>query len=110
MGRAGLIGPAEPRNLRRVPCRSLQGNIMNQLSHQTRDTIEALQHCHVTCHTMAMTHCLEMGGEHARPQHLRLMLDCAAFCAFTADALGRKSQFHSRFATLCADVCETCGE
>jgi hypothetical protein len=83
---------------------------MNQLSHQIRDAIEALQHCHVTCHTMAMTHCLEMGGAHARPQHLRLMLDCAAFCAFTADALGRKSQFHSRFAALCADVCETCGE
>jgi hypothetical protein len=38
------------------------------------------------------------------------MLDCAAICAFTADALGRKSQFHSRFAALCADVCETCAE
>jgi hypothetical protein len=83
---------------------------MNQLSQQTRATIEALQQCHATCHSMAMIHCLEMGGEHARPQHLRLMLDCAALCAFTADALGRKSQFHSRFAALCADVCETCAE
>jgi len=81
---------------------------MNQLSHQTRSAIEALQHCHATCHSMAMTHCLEMGGEHARPQHLRLMQDCAEICAFTADALGRKSQFHTRFAALCADVCETC--
>lgn len=83
---------------------------MNQLSQQTQAAIEALQHCHATCHSMAMTHCLEMGGEHARPQHLRLMLDCAAICAFTADALGRKSQFHGRFAALCADVCETCAE
>jgi hypothetical protein len=81
---------------------------MNQLSQLTRDGIEALQHCHATCHSMAMTHCLEMGGEHARPQHLRLMLDCAGFCAFTADALGRKSQFHTRFVALCAEVCETC--
>ena len=81
---------------------------MNQLSQQIRDTIQALQHCHATCSSMAMTHCLEMGGEHARPQHLRLMLDCAALCAFTADALGRKSQFHNRFAQLCAEVCETC--
>lgn len=81
---------------------------MNQLSRQVRDTIQALQHCHATCQSMAMTHCLEMGGEHARPQHLRLMLDCAAFCAFTADALGRKSQFHNRFAQLCAEVCDTC--
>ncbi len=81
---------------------------MKHLSQQTVDAITALQHCHATCSSMAMTHCLEMGGEHARPQHLRLMLDCAAFCAFTADALGRKSQFHTGFAALCAEVCETC--
>ena len=83
---------------------------MNQLSRQVHDEILALQHCHLTCSSMAMTHCLEMGGEHARPQHLRLMLDCAEFCAFTADALGRKSQFHNRFAALCADICETCAK
>jgi hypothetical protein len=81
---------------------------MNQLSQQVRETIQALQHCHTTCLSMAMIHCLEMGGEHARPQHLRLMLDCAGFCAFTADALARKSQFHNRLAELCAEVCETC--
>jgi hypothetical protein len=81
---------------------------MNQLSQQVRDTIRTLQHCHATCLSMAITHCLEIGGEHARPQHLRLMLDCADICAFTADALGRKSQFHNRLAELCAEVCETC--
>ena len=81
---------------------------MNQLSQKVRDTIQALQHCHATCLSMAMTHCLETGGEHARPQHLRLMLDCAQLCALTADALGRKSQFHNRLAQLCAEVCETC--
>jgi hypothetical protein len=81
---------------------------MNQLSQKVRETIQALQQCHAICQSMAMTHCLEMGGEHARPQHLRLMLDCAGLCAFTADALGRKSQFHNRLAQLCAEVCETC--
>src|SRR6185312_11052493 len=85
-------------------------NCMNQLSQRTRAAIQALQQCHTVCHSMAMTHCLEMGGEHARPQHLRLMLDCAGTCAFTADALGRKSQFQAHFAALCAQVCETCGE
>ena len=83
---------------------------MNQLSRQVHETILALQHCHLTCSSMAMIHCLEMGGKHARPQHMRLMLDCAEFCAFTADALGRKSQFHNRFAALCAEVCETCAK
>ena len=83
---------------------------MNNLSRQTRDAIKALQHCHFTCSSMAMTHCLELGGAHARPQHLRLMLDCAGFCAFTVEALGRKSQFHTRFASLCAQVCDTCAK
>ena len=81
---------------------------MNQLSQQTRAAIKTLQQCHTLCHSMAMIHCLEMGGEHARPQHLRLMLDCAGICAFTADALGRKSQFQTRIAALCAEVCESC--
>jgi hypothetical protein len=81
---------------------------MRQLSSQVADTIKSLQQCHAICSSMAFTHCLELGGEHARPQHLRLMMDCAALCAFTADALGRKSQFHSQFAALCAEVCETC--
>jgi hypothetical protein len=81
---------------------------MRHLSNQIAETIRSLQNCHAVCSSMAFTHCLEMGGEHARPQHLRLMMDCAALCAFTADALGRKSQFHNRFAALCAEVCETC--
>jgi len=81
---------------------------MSNLSSKVAEAIKSLQHCHATCSSMALTHCLEMGGEHSRPQHLRLMMDCAALCAFTADALGRKSQFHNRFAALCADVCETC--
>ena len=26
---------------------------------------------------VAMNHCLEMGGRHAEPQHMKIMLDCA---------------------------------
>jgi hypothetical protein len=83
---------------------------MNAFSRQTQEAIAALHNCHLACHSMAMVHCLEMGGEHARPQHLRLMLDCAGICAFTADALGRKSQFYAPFAQLCAEVCQTCAD
>jgi hypothetical protein len=83
---------------------------MNNFSQQIRDTMAALQHCHNTCLSMAMTHCLEIGGEHSRPQHLRLMLDCAALCAATEDFLARKSQFHNRICALCAEVAQTCAE
>jgi len=66
---------------------------MGHLSSQINAAIQSLQHCHAICSSMALTHCLEMGGAHARPQHLRLMLDCAALCAFTADALGARASF-----------------
>ncbi len=65
---------------------------MNAFSRQTQEAIAALHNCHIACLSMASVHCLQMGGEHTKPQHLRLM-DCAEFCAFTADALSRKSQF-----------------
>lgn len=89
-----------------MPARS---SCMHPFSGQIEDCMRKLQHCHKTCLGMAMTHCLEMGGEHARPQHIRLMLDCAQICAATADFLARKSQFHTRLCALCADICDTCG-
>jgi hypothetical protein len=81
---------------------------MQSFSDQIRHCMRALAHCHTTCLSIAMTHCLEIGGAYGRPQHLRLMLDCAAICALTGDLLAHKSQFHNRMCALCAEVCETC--
>lgn len=83
---------------------------MNQLSQQTQQALQSLAHCSSTCQSMALVHCLEMGGEHARPQHLRLMLDCSEICATTATFLAHKSQFHAQLCALCVDICETCAE
>jgi hypothetical protein len=85
-----------------------QEDTLHAYSSEIEDAVAKLLHCHRTCLGMAMTHCVEMGGEHARPQHLRLMLDCAQVCATTADFLLRKSQFHTQVAALCADICDTC--
>lgn len=83
---------------------------MSVPSSQSEDCIRHLLRCHRLCLGAAMMHCLEVGGDHAKPQHLRLMLDCADFCMTTADALARKSQFHTRLCDLCADICETCAK
>lgn len=83
---------------------------MHQLDSKAHEALEALAHCSLTCHSMALVHCLELGGEHARPQHVRLMLDCAKICATTAELLAHKSQFHTQIAALCVEICETCGE
>ena len=50
---------------------------MHQLDPEMKSCMEACHECHVTCLHMAMTHCLEMGGRHVEPQHLKLMMDCA---------------------------------
>jgi hypothetical protein len=55
-----------------------------------------------------MTECLEMGGDHVKPQHFRLMMDCVSACQFAADLMAHKSQFHRQGCALCAEICESC--
>jgi hypothetical protein len=81
---------------------------MDRFSEQTKACMQALLHCHSVCLSTGMTRYLEASHEHKRPQHLRLILDCAAVCILTSDLLAHKSQFHARFCALCAEVCETC--
>ncbi|HEY6578465.1 MAG TPA: four-helix bundle copper-binding protein, partial [Rhizomicrobium sp.] len=82
--------------------------ITDRFSAQVRACMESLAQCHATCLSSAMTQCFELGGEHVRPQHIRLMLDCAAMCSLTTDLLAHKSQFHNRVCALCAEVCDVC--
>ena len=70
--------------------------------------IDACLACQKTCLGLAMTHCLETGGEHVAPRHFRLMIDCAAICATAADFMLHKSQFHRQMCGLCAQVCREC--
>jgi hypothetical protein len=88
--------------------RAIGYSVMNQLSHQVQSAIDALSRCSTACLISAMTHCLESDGRDGRPQHIRLLLDCASTCDYASSALARKSQFHNRIAALSADVCDTC--
>lgn len=83
---------------------------MQRFSHQEENAVSVMLACHAICHGMAMTHCLERGGEHVKPQHFRLMLDCAAICAATADLVQQKSRFHRQMCELCVEACEACAE
>ena len=80
---------------------------MLRLSTQAVECITSLQHCHAICLSIAMTSGLE---ERIGPQHIRLMMDCAAACSFAADLIARKSQFHTEVCRLCADICDTCAQ
>jgi hypothetical protein len=81
---------------------------MNQFSQETLHGIEQCLNCHAICLAAAMTECLEMGGDHVRPQHFRLMMDCVAICQLAADLMTHKSQFHRQTCALCAEICEVC--
>ena len=67
------------------------------------------QDCHALC-TETIQHCLKLGGRHAAPEHIGLLLDCAQLCETTAQYLLRGSSLHERICSLCADVCRQCAE
>lgn len=58
--------------------------------------IDACIDCHSMCFRMAMTFCLEKGGRHVAPRHLRLMLNCAELCQTSADFMLSDSPMHGR--------------
>lgn len=80
------------------------------ISPEMRQCIDACHACHVTCLSEATGHCLEMGGEHAAPKHIRIMLDCAQICATAADFMARGSQAHALVCGVCAQICRACAE
>ncbi len=83
---------------------------MNHLSSEMQACIDTCQRCHITCLSMASTHCLEAGGRHVEPTHFRLMLDCAQICATSADFMARASTHHTGVCAVCAQVCRACAE
>lgn len=68
-----------------------------------QNCLECANICHQTIH-----HCLEMGGKHADPAHIRLLMDCAEACMMSASMMARQSSFHAQHCHLCAEICEAC--
>lgn len=71
--------------------------------------IQLCQDCHALCIQM-IAHCLKLGGRHAAPDHIRLLMDCAQICTTTADYMARGSSFHDRTCSLCSEICRLCAE
>ena len=77
------------------------------VSNDMQMCIEICQECHATCLETVM-HCLAMGGPHATPEHIGLMLDCVDICRTSADFMLRGSPRHTLTCSACAEVCEAC--
>jgi hypothetical protein len=79
-------------------------------THQNQDMrscIDACQSCHEVC-IETIAHCLQMGGKHAEPAHIRLLMDCAEICQTSANFMVRGSDLHQHTCAACAEVCERC--
>lgn len=82
---------------------------MAQLNDEMRQCIDQCTRCHQVC-LSTIHHCLRKGGEHARPEHLRLIADCVQICSTSADFMLRGSPFHTQTCGVCADLCESCAQ
>lgn len=75
----------------------------------TQECIDNCTECGRVC-LETVIWCLQQGGDHAAPSHIRLLLDCAEICRTSADFMIRGSDFHAQTCGLCADICERCAE
>lgn len=81
---------------------------MHQMNSDMLDCIRACHDCHTICLSVATNHCLQLGGQHAEPQHIQLMLSCAEICQSAANFMAIGSERHRDLCRLCADVCREC--
>ena len=79
----------------------------HQISQEVRQCIENCLDCYSICQE-TLTHCLELGGKHATPQHIRLLQDCSEICQTSAGFMLRTSNFHPKTCATCAEICEQC--
>lgn len=83
---------------------------MSHFDSATATCIDACLVCHKTCFGMVMTHCLETGGDHLAPAHVRMMMACAELCRAAASLMLAKSGHAAQLCKVCADVCFACAE
>jgi hypothetical protein len=82
---------------------------MAHVSEEMRNCINECLSCHAVC-LETISHCLEMGGEHASSSHIGLLQDCVQICQTSADFMLRGSQFHGETCGVCAAVCDACAD
>ena len=81
---------------------------MQHQCHDMQACIDACLTCYRTCHSMLMGHCVETGGDHVAPDHVRTMAACAEMCRAAAHVMLTGSDLHRHSCRACAEICEAC--
>lgn len=71
--------------------------------------IEACNECAVACHRCASA-CLQEPDIKMMARCIALDVDCAGICQLAAAAMARGSEQANDFCSLCASICDTCGD
>lgn len=79
------------------------------MGEQMQGCITACTTCHGVC-LETVQQCLKMGGKHAEPAHIRMLMDCTEICQTSANFMLRGSDFHGYTCGVCAEVCQRCAE
>jgi hypothetical protein len=85
---------------------------MNATKNQNKlaECIETCLKCQTVCLEELTQHCLEAGGEHTEPKHVKTLINCADICHTSARFMMTDSPFHPLTCGLCAEVCEECAQ
>ncbi|WP_431323568.1 four-helix bundle copper-binding protein [Rhizobium sp. YTU87027] len=81
---------------------------MHHQSEEMKRCIETCLACYQECLSMAMTHCLKVGGDHTKPDHFRLMMACAEMCRTSAHFMLIATPHHKHTCRECAEICREC--
>ena len=79
------------------------------MSDDTRQCVDDCLSCASVCQE-SIRHCLELGGEHAAPEHIASLLDCAEICLTSANFMSRGSGMSRQICEACAEACERCAK
>lgn len=59
---------------------AIQQLTLNQVNQEMQQCIQNCLDCHSIC-LNTITYCLQQGGMHSEPAHIRLLTDCAQICS-----------------------------
>lgn len=78
-----------------------------RIDDRMQECVDRCQNSQESC-LESLSHCLELGGQHADPDHIRVLMACADICDTSARFMLMGSRFHGRTCEVCAEVCEAC--
>lgn len=81
----------------------------SMVSKEMQRCIQECRNCASIC-LETVQHCLKLGGKHAEPAHIRMLMDCAEICQASANFMQRGSPLHMQTCAACAEVCKACAE